>query len=619
MINNIALTKDGGAAQGTSIMFFNCTIKYNSASNGNGGVLRGGGDFEDCVLIGNYATNGGAAFAIATTTLTRCVISDGGASLQGAAVYSEFVAIEVCDSQVRGFAASASGGGTALMFMVAAFAQFDRVTWSNNELGAVASTDDAAIVLRNNEGLATTDAQDAALLGCDAAGISEYCALEYCTNALPGITCECFPDGVKTDPNLGVCSSSGEMSSLVLGSEQTQLLSLKKDEGNATTSLFFPNTGDVFISWGLAVSKNAEGLKWTLSSTNGTLAAGKMQEVMLSLDMKGLQARATEYITEFTLNVSSPTPTPSPISSTTTVVVRNMLSAAASATASFVNDITNGMQRAAGDSIDFKVIPVDATGMTILDPTEFAYFGVLTHVPSNTSVSCRVGYDSVSGSQLGGCDIPSTVCVGSDNCEVRSAPMGAFTLEVNDAKGEMVGATRSSFIVASCPAAYYDVGGTCVSCPSHVECSPGSSISDWVLDAGYWRADDESDDVRECRFFDVSCPGNSSDTCTNSKWPYCACGYAGPTCAVCDAKKAGSRFYMAWTSGTCESCDESTSFAPTVGLVSALGVVAVLVAALVFTKRNRITSSRAYQLIHQIYRIGKVKASIIVYTFQVRP
>ena len=183
------------------------------------------------------------------------------------------------------------------------------------------------------------------------------------------------------------------MSSLVLGSEKTQLLSLKKDDGNATTSLFFPNTGDVFIVWGLAVTKNTEGLNWTASSTSGTLEAGEMQEIVLSLDMSGTQARATEYSTELTLNTSSPTPTPFPISSITTVVVRTVVSASASAAASFVS-ITNLAQARGGRLGGLHSHTSRRTGIVILDPTDFAYFGTLKHPTSNTSVPCRVGYDS---------------------------------------------------------------------------------------------------------------------------------------------------------------------------------------------------------------------------------
>lgn len=400
-------------------------MKHNIAGD-RGGVLYGGADLEDCELIGNDATNGGAAYVILPMTLMRCIIAESGASQQGAAVYSAGAATELRDSFVRGFAADASGGATTLMYIDGSIAEFDRVTWSNNELDAVASTDEAHIVVRNNEGPATADVQAATLVSCGYEAIIDYCLLEAeCTDVTTGLRCYCYADGVQTDPNLAACSSSGEISSLVLGSEKTQLLLLSKDDGNATTRLFFPNTGDVFILWGLVVSKNAEGLYWTFSSTNGTIEAGDMQEIVLSLDMSGLQPRAAQYSTELTLNTSSPTPTPFPISSTTTVVVHTVISAMASTASSFTN-VTNVAQLAAGESVAFTVTPVDATGIVILDPTEFAYFATLTHPASNTNVTCRVGYDSVSNKQEGACDIPDLVCdyeAGSGECDM-SPPGG---------------------------------------------------------------------------------------------------------------------------------------------------------------------------------------------------
>ena len=621
LINNIAEISDGGAAKGSGVSFYNCTIMHNSAPNGDGGVLEGGGLLEDCVLIGNDAANGGATFATTPTKLTRCLIASGGASQKGAAVYSASAGTEVRDSLVRGFAADASGGATTLVYVDGASAVLDRVTWSDNKLDAVESTDDATVVVRNNDGLNTTDGQAAALLGCGDEAITEYCFTGYCTDVATGITCYCFPDTAKTDPDLGACESSGEMSSLVLGAEGTQLLLLKKDNGNATTSLFFPNTGDVFISWGLAVTENAERLNWTASLTDGELEAGGVQKIMLALDMSNLQARKTEYSTELTLNVSSPIPTPSPISSSTTVVVRALLSALANAAASFANITTNLAQLAAGDSVDFIVTPVDATGMTILDPTDFAYFGMLTHVVSNTSVMCRVGYDSVSNMQEGGCDIPSAVCtfdVGSTECDMLP-PVGAFTLEVTDAQGAVVGSTHSSFTVAHCPATFYESDGKCALCPRHVECAAGSSISDWKLDAGYYRTDDESDDVRECRFGTRSCPGaglNNRALSNSSLGPYCAPEFIGPLCSQCAAEH-----FLSWEgSGDCHKCAAGKSHSPTIGLVIGVIILCGLFAACVSKKckgRKTDTPPSAFSVVvEKLYVLSEVKFFVLFLAFQ---
>ena len=113
----------------------------------------------------------------------------------------------------------------------------------------------------------------------------------------------------------------------------------------------------------------------------------------------------------------------------------------------------------------------------------------------------------------------------------------------------------------TCVAGYYNKGKACVQCPNYpTPCADESS----VLVSGYWRASavagDDGTEVLECRFGEESCPGThgngSGTTCIKAKWGYCACGYAGPTCAVCDSNDANSRFYMAWDWGKYESCDD---------------------------------------------------------------
>ena len=657
-------------------------MKYNSANRG--GALYGGGNLEDCVLIGNDAANGGAAYASSPTTLTRCTIAEGGASQQGGAVCSFGTTIEVRDSLIRGFSADASGGATTLVYAERslALAVLDRVTWSNNELDAVASRDEATIVVRNNEGLAAADVQGAALLGCgDHPAIIDHCSLEaQCTDVATGITCFCFPDNVQTDPALGACASSGEMSGLLLGSEKTQLLSLNKDNGIATTSFFFPNTGDVFIAWGLAVTDNAKGLNWTASSTNGTLEAGEIQEIVLSLDLTYVQARGSEYSTELTLNTSSPSPTPFPISSTTSVVVSVIVSASASAAKSVIT-MTNLANLTASGTMEFIVDSIDAAGVSMLDVSDVVYFGELS-TESNTGdvtnvVACSIVYSATADHHVGTCPMPAlatggfalTVLLGSelvggsthiftvDRCPdsyVSDDGGGSCTCAAgqyelagtcvtcaeNHAKPSLgtdkAGCDKCETVIGEAPnaahtacdaciAGYYSKRNACVQCPNY----PMSCVENSVLMPGYWRAAATSGDNTEvliCRFGEVSCPGTTiiqssedSSTCLSTNWHHCACGYAGPTCAVCDSNDASGRFYMAWTSGKCESCDDSTSLGPTVGLASVLFAAGLTTAALAFTKRKRIKSRHAYQLIHRIYRIGKVKLSIIIFAFQARP
>ena len=668
-ISNVA--DEGGGADGSGLTFINCTMKYNTA-NGVGGAFSGGADLDDCVLIGNDATNGGAAYAESRTTFIRCIIAEGTASQQGAAAYSAGTSIKVRDSLVRGFAADASGGATTLVYADGslAVAVLDRVSWSNNELGAAGSANDAIVVVRNNEGLAPADVQEVALLRCDDAAIGEYCSLATeCTDSATGIACYCSPDGVKTDPDLGACLSSASFSNLVLGSEETQLLLLNKDDGIATTSLFWPNSGGVPLVWNLAVTKNADDLWCTFSSGSGTLAPGSMQEVVLSLDLTDVHARKGEYHIEFTLNTSSPTPTPVPISSTTTVVVSVVVSASASANTSVVT-MTNLAHLTASGMLEFTVDSADAAGVPMLDVSDVIYVGELSAESTNVAdvITCGIIYSNAVDHHVGTCAMPALsmggfalkVLLGSkivggsthhfsvDSCPDSYVPddgggsctcaAGQYELADaacvacadNHAKPSLgtdkadcktcqtiLGETSNAAHTAcdACIAGFYNKGNTCVQCPDY----PTPCVESSVLMPGYWRAatGDGDAEVLPCRFGDASCPGNEPDSCLSRKWHHCTCGYAGPTCAVCDSNDADSRFYMAWTSGKFESCDDGMSHAPTIGLACGLVAFVLLIAALAFTKRKHITSSRTYQRVSLIYRIGRVKFAIILFAFQV--
>ena len=207
------------------------------------------------------------------------------------------------------------------------------------------------------------------------------------------------------------------------------------------------------------------------------------------------------------------------------------------------------------------------------------------------------------------------------------APTRRFCSPSRTFEWDFVGAAQYTLNVESCPINFYDDGnGACVSCPEHVQCPAGSTISDWQLGEGYWRAGDQYTQVLKCRFGLDSCPGaagstndDGMDCSTSTEEPYCRCGYTGPLCSECDANSPDGRFHMAWASGKCESCSDGMSYAPSIGLASGLSAVVLLMVSLAFTKRKRITSSRAYKLITRIYRIGKTKLSIVLFAFQARP
>ena len=295
------------------------------------------------------------------------------------------------------------------------------------------------------------------------------------------------------------------------------------------------NQGGVSMEWELSVLSNPANLAWNISVRNGSLAAGITQDVTLFLSPEGLQAGASGYETNFTIRSSSLEPTPNPKTRSIPFVVHTTVSATPDPAKSYVT-MPNVTQLAAGDSADFRVTPVDSTGLAILDFTKLEYFGKLTHPASNTSVECRVGYDSASKSQASSCQIPShvnrqRVCdearaaaelllsccqVGYDlasesqagSCQIpnrvnrqracdkaraaeaqcnESPPVGEFTFEVQDTNGMLVG-TRYSFFVAICPNDYYRSSNVCYLCPSGTVCPKGTTLETLQLLPGRWRS-----------------------------------------------------------------------------------------------------------------------------------
>ena len=250
---------------------------------------------------------------------------------------------------------------------------------------------------------------------------------------------------------------------------------------------------------------------------------------------------------------------------------------------------------------------------------------MLTHLDSATSVPCSVLYDTKSERHQGGCDVPSLVCTGDDaraGCEL-SPPVGEFVLEVNDTQGMLVGATRYPFTIGNCPDSYYQRDAKCVVCPEHVTCPAGSTVASWQLYSGFWRTDDTSTDVRQCRFGTASCPGpdainpgDDSNCVWDEKWPYCGCGYVGPLCSEC-ASTGDASYFIAWSSGSCERCDDDASHAPNISL--GVGSFAVILFFVFLLKSKKFAMCHgAYQRVQKIYRIGENKLSVILFACQIK-
>ena len=313
----------------------------------------------------------------------------------------------------------------------------------------------------------------------------------------------------------------------------------------------------------------------------------------------------------------------------------------------------NSSDLVAGGTLAFDLTLVDITQMAVLDASNLAFSAVLTHLASNETVACIVMYAAFSEQHEGNCELPKLVCdvgalSGAIACE-QSPPIGEFSLDVKDAQGMLLGATRYPFIVNNCSDSYYKRDGKCVLCPDDVTCFAGSSIPDWELAKGYWRASEQSRTVFRCRYGVISCPGpieeiaNSTErrlspndlpaSCERDESSYCDCGYTGPLCSECGGASDVERYYLSWETQSCASCGDSGSHTVTISLLGSLGALFVLATVLYFM-RKRQTRNQAnseldepaikytgetswLSLIARAKKVGKVKLSIILYTCQV--
>ena len=199
----------------------------------------------------------------------------------------------------------------------------------------------------------------------------------------------------------------------------------------------------------------------------------------------------------------------------------------------------------------------------------------------------------------------------------------------------------------SCSAAPRDIlcekGSTvswCESCPNGVTCKEGSMVSDWELKAGHWRTDDESDDVRKCRFGATSCPGDdenqasmnspsqqrraTSSGATTGPNPHCSPNHVAPLCSAC-----APDFFLSWTGdGKCHQCTTKESHAPTIGLMSGVFVFVLSCLTCAYKKslgkahRTTIVTPKPENSLllkaKQVYILAKFKAFTLLLTSQVR-
>ena len=665
-------SRGGGAVAlegAATVEFKQSVIDSNRARTYGGGVYLQDDEsvvsFSASTITSNRATSGGAVYAngevsFANSMLQNCSVTD-----EGAAVYST-ASVSLSTSVVQHF----GGDSDAHLFYLASSDRrrlggndtvlgrhlvtttddssslsLDSVRFGNNNLLAIASEGSGNVVIRNAEGLSADDVPTSSLgLTCSSLDLLKYCPVDYCVDTSVGIECFCSPDGVVVDANSGVsCLNSARITVPVTAFS----MSVTKPNTDSTIMLF-SNSGDEDLVWQVNIENNPESVHWVFSPSGGNQSQCDLGNVTFSVDSTGLQARAARYTTTFTLASNSLLPTERSI----TVVAHVFVSAMPSVMhSSVVLHDTDALY--ASGTLSFDVLPIDSTGILVLDAPEMSYIATLSHRMGD--FDCKTSYYS------GECALPALIA-------------GDFSLSVANSAGSLVGSRVHNFSINRCPESYlldsrdglckceagsYDtgvecascpsgqissIGGSsscsecvfpktsnvehtsctecvagyywdsgavegfeCISCPPNVLCEARSQVADWQLDSGYWRANEDSTEVKKCSIEDA-CPGlGTDDECVSSD-SFCACGYRGPLCSVCSGE-----YFRGWsTQDECKPCGSTDSHTPSIVLSIVCFVCLLIVLALVYR-----SGAHKNVKLAQFYNIGKNKALIIVQAVQV--
>ena len=197
---------------------------------------------------------------------------------------------------------------------------------------------------------------------------------------------------------------------------------------------------------------------------------------------------------------------------------------------------------------------------------------------------------------------------------------------------------QGNTVCQPCTRGYYEnSAGLCELCPNSVDCDEASTVSDWKLHAGHWRTDDESADVRKCRFGVTSCPGDGKNQAaaysssqgrrtTSSSAPgpnpYCSPNHVGHLCSAC-----AEDFFLGWTGdGKCYQCQTGRSDWSTIGLLVGVFVfVASCLACVYKFKKARqkedtpaVAPSALFMKIEKVHSLAKFKVFTLFLAAQVK-
>ena len=121
---------------------------------------------------------------------------------------------------------------------------------------AIVHSTTGSVAIRNCPDLSNfsdIDVTSNLLVSCSSSIVGDYCDAEYCTD-LPagGIGCYCYPDSVRTDPNLGSCASSAQ-----IDVPERELTILVTKPNIAKANFIFVNKGDNDLTYALQLLRSA--------------------------------------------------------------------------------------------------------------------------------------------------------------------------------------------------------------------------------------------------------------------------------------------------------------------------------------------------------------------------
>ncbi len=109
----------------------------------------------------------------------------------------------------------------------------------------------------------------------------------------------------------------------------------------------------------------------------------------------------------------------------------------------------------------------------------------------------------------------------------------------------------------------------CLPCVDGMDCSEkGQSMDNLILEAGYWRANEETIDIRQCPKENLCLGGNHEEICPEYN--------GGPYCLVCSEGAGGN-----WKS-ECQSCEDTQEAMTQAGIAFGIVVAVVLMCGAIF-------------------------------------